>query len=155
MATKGGKMKTVYFAHPLSHYDEDIEYKCMEIIMTSFMNDEDEEQLYIFNPNDPVIDRLYKKRREDSHGPDPFSIFTELARACDYIVGACFTDGAIGYGVATELQVQIDDGKQVYLIFFDDEFEGQKRFIMPVSSLSSFRVLNREETHQRNADGFI
>lgn len=151
-------MKTLYFAHPMSHYNEDIEYECMELIMHSFMPkltpDDTEGDIYLFNPNDPVLDKLYNNRFENNH-EDPFSIFKEIVAACDYAVGVCYTDGAIGCGVAAELQVHIDAGKTVYLIFFDPEFNDRKKFIMPVSSLENFRVLNRDETRQRTEEGYI
>lgn len=145
--------KTVYFAHPLSHYDTDFEWECIETIiqmLTPVTEDPTEGYINIMNPNQQWLHNLYVARRE-SDDDNPFEIFREIAISCDIIVGVTFFDGAIGAGVYEEMRVCSANNKDVYLIFIDD---GRKLFI-PIINMSNYKVLSIEETHQRKVDGVM
>lgn len=115
---KGTNMKLVYFAHPLSHYDTDFEYSCLEKINNE-LPDYICSSIEIFNPNQKWLDRLYTKRKEDEHG-NPFSIFTEITSICDVCIGVTFNDGKIGSGVFKECETSFHKKKEVYLMVGKD-----------------------------------
>ncbi len=145
--------KSVYFSHPMAHYNSDLEWECIEIIigmLTPVGEDPTEGMISIMNPNQRWLSRLYLARK-NAGDEDPFEIFREIARSCDIVVGVSFLDGCIGAGVAEECETALEDGKDVYLIFFN---EGRKLFL-PLSSLDPYEVLSREDTRSRTERGFM
>ena len=144
-------VKTVYFAHPIAHYDDEIEWTCIEIIMNLLTpNDRDVSDGYIdiMNPNQKWLHNMYVARKEEQCSPgdkEPFEIFREIVRACDMVVGVTFFDGTLGAGVAEEMKVGLESGKEVYLIFFNQGI----KFFLPVSNLDNYTILSREETRKR------
>jgi len=137
------KIKTVYFAHPKVHYDEDIEIECI-ISIVSMLG----EEIDIFNPNQKWLGDVYMARKE-AGDENAFEIFREIARAHDIIVGATFMDGIIGAGVAEELVEGVKNGKDCYLIYIN---KGIKLFL-PFSTLNHYTVLNIEQTRKRTKLG--
>jgi hypothetical protein len=143
--------KVVYYAHPLSHYDTDFEWECVETILhmlTPIGEDPTEGYIHIMNPNQRWLSNLYKNR---TNGTDPFEIFREIVRSCNAIVGVTFFDGTLGSGVAEEMREGLRNGIPVYVIFIDD---GKKLF-MPVSDIAmpGYRILSRVETRKKINDG--
>jgi hypothetical protein len=136
--------KSIYFAHPMSHYDTDFEWECIDVIFTMLNPTGTEGLISVMNPNQKWLSDLYKARKK-SGDQDPFEIFREIARACDIIVGVTFMDGQIGAGVAEECRVGQESGKEVYLIFMH---EGRK-LLMPFLGLANYKVLTIEETRDR------
>lgn len=153
-------MKTIYFAHPVTHYNKNIEIECIHIITTMLMPleyaDEVDDfdsigpEFEIMNPNQQWLQNVYQNRKKENH-PDPFNIFREIASACDITVGCTFYDGILGAGVANEMKTALEDGKDVYLIFLDN---GRKLFL-PITSLDNFRILSIEETREKTKKGEV
>ena len=147
------KGQVVYFAHPICHYDKDIEWECINIIiemLTPIGEDPSDGFTHIMNPNQRWLSNLYQRRRADGN-EDPFDIFRQIALSCDMIVGVTFYDGTIGAGVGEEMKTGIEKGIPTYLIMIH---EGMKLFI-PVSEMSNYVILSREETRRKIKRGFI
>lgn len=152
-------MKTVYFAHPVSHYDMDLERECIDVIYTMLSDCKNENSFLnrtlvdveIFNPNQQWLQNLYKNRKRKGH-KDPFSIFTEIANACDITVGVAFIDGTVGAGVAKEVDSAVQKGKDVYMIYFEPD--GRKLF-SKFEDIKNFRVLSIEETREKIKNGQV
>ena len=145
------KMKTVYFSHPISHYDTDIEWDCINtilIMLTPIGEDLSEPHIEIMNPNQKWLSNLYKNRKFKTE-TNPFGIFEEIAISCDIIVGVTFLDGTLGYGVYSEMRKGLEFDKPVYLIFLND---GIKLF-MPVTDLSNYKVHSIEKTREKTERG--
>ena len=139
--------KTVYFAHPMAHYDTDFEWECVRIIHQMLNTSEEQTpNIEIMNPNRKWLSSLYLNRK-NSGDPDPFGIFREIVRGCDIIVGVSFFDGCIGAGVDEECLEGLRNGKKVFLISIKD---GMKMFV-PYHQAKG-KVLTREETRQRKID---
>jgi hypothetical protein len=137
------RIRKVYFAHPLVHYDEEIETECIFSILTMLGED-----IEIFNPNQSWLSDLYKARKK-AGDEDPFEIFREIARVHDIIVGSTFLDGIIGAGVAEELMEGIRNGKDCYLIYIH---KGVKLFL-PFTSLDNYKTLDIGQTRKRTKLG--
>lgn len=137
------RVRTVYFAHPKVHYDEDIEEECIFSIIAMLGQD-----IAIFNPNLQWLNDLYVARKK-AGDEDPFEIFREIARAHDIIVGATFMDGVIGAGVAAELMEGMKNGKDCYLIYINKGI----KFFLPVTSLDNYQVLDIPHTIKRTKLG--
>lgn len=145
--------KTVYFAHPITHYNTDFEWECMDVILnmlTPVGEDITEGHVVITNPNQKWISDLYKSRKELGH-PNPFGFFEEMAEAHDIIVGCTFFDGSVGSGVAKEMKTGLEKGKDVFMIFVCD---GIKLFL-PVSNMDLHKVLSLEETREKIKKGMM
>jgi len=139
--------KTVYFAHPKLHYDTEFEMDCISVIiemLTPVGVDIMNSGIEIFNPNQAILSKMYKARK-DAGDPDPFELFREIARAADIVVGVTFLDGSLGAGVAEELVEAKNNNKEVYIIFVNNK---TKMFI-PFSNLDNYKVLSIEETRTR------
>lgn len=111
-------IKSVYFAHPLTHYDTEFEYECMCTILnllTPIGEDVQEGSIQLMNPNQKWLATLYENRKKEDH-EHPFAIFEEIAASCDIIVGTTFFDGSLGAGVATECKTGRDSDKEVYTL---------------------------------------
>jgi hypothetical protein len=102
--------KLVYFAHPLTHYNTEMELKCERRIRDNF------NYVEIFNPNQKWLQRVYNNRKKNGH-KKPFDIFEELSEACDITVGVTFIDGVLGAGVAKECTRAYTTGKEVFILF--------------------------------------
>jgi hypothetical protein len=137
------RVRSVYFAHPLVHYDEEIETECIFAIVSMLGED-----IAIFNPNQKWLSDLYKARKAANH-KDPFGIFREIAKAHDIIVGATFMDGIIGAGVATELKEGVENNKDCYLIYIN---KGVKMFL-PFTTLDNYQTLDIGQTRKRTKLG--
>jgi len=147
------KGKVVYFAHPMSHYDTDFEWECIDTIihmLTPIGEDPTEGFIHIMNPNQKWLSTLYK-RRLHAGDEDPFEIFREIATSCSMIVGVSFMNGDIGAGVAEEIKSCIEVGIPAYLIFLH---AGQKLF-MPVTNIDEYRILSRKDTRDRKEKGVM
>ena len=143
----------VYFAHPLTHYDNDFEWECINTILTMLTpvcEDPTEGKIHIMNPNQKWLRNLYVSRRDNGHD-NPFDIFRQIAKQCDTIVGVSFFDGSIGAGVSEEMNTCIKEGIPAYLIFINN---GIKLF-MPITSLNNFRVLSIVETREKTVIGAL
>src|SRR5210317_890062 len=146
------KGQVAYFAHPISHYDTDFEWECINIIiemLTPIGEDPTDGFIHIMNPNQRWLSNLYQRRRADGN-EDPFDIFRQIALSCDMIVGVTFYDGTIGAGVGEEMKTCIENGIPTYLIMIH---EGKKLFI-PVSDMSNYVILSREETRRKIKRGY-
>lgn len=144
------EMKSVYFAHPVTHYDQPIELDEINVII-SMLGDEMASNIEIMNPNQKWLGQAYQNRKNNDH-PDVFGLFTEIARACDICVGATFLDGALGAGVAKEMISCLENDQPVYLIFYADN---NVRFFYPVASLDNYMILTVEETRTRIKEGIL
>lgn len=145
--------RTAYFAHPISHYDDDIEWECIETIITMLTpvgKDVTEGWIHIMNPNQRWLSNLYERRLREMD-EDPFDIFRQIAISCDVIVGVSFMDGSIGAGVAEEIKTCLLEGIPAYLIYINN---GIKLFL-PVSNIDNFKILSREETRAKTKEGII
>lgn len=141
------KGKVVYFAHPIAHYDTDLEWECIETIihmLTPIGEDPTDGFIHIMNPNQRWLSNLYIQRRDSGH-KDPFDIFRQIASACDIIVGVTFMNGKIGAGVGEEMETCIKNGIPAYLIMLH---EAQKLFL-PISSMDNFVILSRDDTRAK------
>lgn len=156
------KKVIVYYAHPKTHYDTELEYDCFEFLNTAFGTYGDRNwgmDIEIFNPNEPIISRVYQNRKAENH-PDRFEIFREFARASDILVMTSFLDGAIGAGVAEEGKQAILAGKKVFLLNFYDLGGNQVKSLSPVppeslkeDGFEGLEVLTYEETVERLKNG--
>ena len=100
----------VYFAHPVTHYNTEMEVKCEKKIRDYI------DYAEIFNPNQEWLQRVYDNRKKNGH-ETPFDIFKELAEACDITIGVAFMDGVLGAGVANECHRAYAAGKEVLVLF--------------------------------------
>jgi hypothetical protein len=143
--------KTVYFSHPIAHYNTEFEWECIETIimmLTPVGEDPTDGYIHIMNPNQKWLQNLYVTRRE-SGDDNPFEIFREIAISCDIVVGVTFFDGAIGAGVFEECRVALENNKDVYMIFINN---GRKLFMPVTYNMSSYKVLSRKDTRQKTKD---
>lgn len=138
----------VYYAHPIVHYNTELEWECIETIMNMLMPIGKEptikDGLTLMNPNQKWLGTMYRNRKKNNV-EDPFAIFTEVVLACDIVVGATFLDGSIGAGVATEMKVAIENGIPTYILYLAD---GIKMF-MPCIDINNYKVLSIEETRKK------
>lgn len=144
---------SVYFSHPITHYNTDFEWECMGTILnllTPIGEDIQEDKIQLFNPNQKWLSALYEKRKEEGH-ESPFSIFEEIAAACDIVVGVTFFDGWLGAGVSTECDTGKKNEKDVYMLYLN---EGRKLFF-PFTDISHYRVLSVDETRERIRNGVM
>lgn len=139
--------KLVYYAHPMSHYDTDLEKDCIEIIweMLGGGYDDEEVEIELFNPNQLMVDRHISRIIEEGN-KEYFDFFRELVKSCDIVVAVTFKDGMIGSGVADEAMTGLKYGKKVFLLTFDDD--GNKMFFL-IDDIEEGCVLSREETRER------
>ncbi len=149
--------KTVYFAHPISHYNTEFEWEAIEVIihmLTPIGEDPTEGIIRVMNPNQKWLGGIYKARKE-AGDVNPFEIFREIVKACDIVVGVTFFDGALGAGVAEECKIALESGKPVFLLYVHDGDwgEGQIKLFIPFTGLGNYRVLTREETRARIDNG--
>ena len=131
-------IKVVYFAHPVIHYNTEFEWECIETIVTMLTpigEDPREGNIQIMNPNQQWLQNLYQNRKADNH-EDPFGIFHEISKSCDIIVGCTFFDGVIGAGIAGEMKIGLENGKDVYLIFI----QNNKKLFFPVSNMDNYTI---------------
>lgn len=147
--------KLIYYAHPKSHYNTELESDCIEFIYSSFgafseiAQDMDVE---LFNPNQPMIQRVYRKRREWL--PDhAFDYFNDMAIVSDYVVMTSFLDGAIGAGVAEEGLQAEKAGRRVFLLSFMDLHGHVIKCIRQITSFEGLNILSIEETVERINNG--
>lgn len=141
------KLTCVYFAHPISHYNTQFEWECIEVILTMLTPigvDLTESNIEIMNPNQKWLSQIYQNRKAEGH-EEPFGIFNEVVRGCDVVVGCTFFDGSIGAGVAKEMSEAQAAEKDVFLIFIANGI----RFFMPCVSMENYRVLTVEETRAK------
>lgn len=146
-------MKSVYFAHPLTHYNTNIEYDCIEIMFYMLVpvgENLEEYMMEIMNPNQEWLARLYESRKKLGDG-NAFEIFKEIVRSCDIVVGSSCLDGSISAGVAEEMNEGLKCGKEVFLILFD---KGRKMFL-PYMGSGIYNVLSIEETRNRIKEGVM
>jgi hypothetical protein len=162
----------VYYAHPKTHYDTELEYDCFEFLNTAFGTYGDRNwgmEIEIFNPNKPIISRVYQNRkfisrvyqnRKYEKHPDSFELFRELARASDILVMTTFLDGILGAGVAEEGKQSILAGKKVFVLSFYDIGGNPVKSLSPVPSealkengFEGLEVLTYEETVERLKNG--
>lgn len=138
----------VYFAHTLSHYDTELEWECIETIMNMLMPIGKEPTMNsgitLMNPNQKWLHTLYMNKKKYNE-VDPFSIFIDIALACDIVVGSTFLDGSIGAGVAKEMEAAIKNDMPTYILYLAD---GVKMF-MPCLDIDNYQVLSRKETRRR------
>ena len=137
------KKYTIYFAHPMSHYNTTFEHACIRAIESHFFTVEFE----IMNPNRKWLSNLYLNRLA-SGDKDSFEIFREIVRSCDATVGAKFWDGSLGAGVAEECHTAKQANKQVLLL--DNKFN-----FSDFQSLDDYTVLSIPETRQRREEGIM
>lgn len=158
--------KLVYFAHPKSHYNTELEADCLEFIWATLGGGYDnvnDVEIEIFNPNQKMVDRVFQAKLKrlkntslDLHDVfDPFDFFREFARASDYVVMTSFLDGAIGSGVGDEGHEAFKAGVPVFLLTFVDLDGHNIKVFRRVSNFDavSLNILTREETHDRNVNG--
>lgn len=141
------KLTSVYYAHPISHYNTDFEWMCIEIIITMLTKigeDLSEPSIEIMNPNQKWLSQVYQNRKAEGH-EEPFGIFNEVVKGCDVVVGCTFFDGSIGAGVAKELETAQENDKDVYLIYVN----GGTKLFMPLLGMSNYKVLTVEETRAK------
>lgn len=147
------KGEVVYFAHPICHYDRDIEWECINIILemlTPIGEDPTDGFIHIMNPNQRWLSNLYQRRLAEGE-EDPFDIFRQIALSCDMIVGVTFADGTIGAGVGEEMKTCIEKGIPAYLIMLHDK----RKLFIPVSNMDNYVILSRDETRKKIKRGFI
>ena len=92
----------IYFAHPISDYDQIDEAVALRTISLMWPDYE------VINPNDPVLEYLYKR--------DGFNVFLKEIRKCNLVVGIPFPDGSWGAGVYKEMHFAQSLGQQVWKI---------------------------------------
>ena len=150
--------KTVYFAHPISHYNTEFEWECIETIYNMLMPigaDPTDGLISVMNPNQKWLSDLYQNRRSKDGlaDTDAFEIFREVARSCDMIVGVSFFDGALGTGVAEEMREGLRNDKEVYLLLIHDS----KKLFFPVSDIAmpGYKILSRKQTRLRKTNGVM
>lgn len=148
------KKVVVYFAHPMSHYDEGIETDCEEFIYSAMGQYSENAKLDIelVNPNHIFVQRHIDRLKEEGV-EDYFDYFREMVKSCDIVVMTTFLDAKIGSGVAEEGTVAAKYGKKVFLLYFDED--GIKMFdrVDPID-LDEF-ILTREETKDRIIQGVL
>ena len=130
----------VYFAHALSHYNTDFEKECESAIRRRFPDAD------IFNPNQQIVQNLYENRKNSGH-ENPFGIFDEIVKACDYVVGVSFHDGVLGAGVGKECMIGYKHCDDVLTLNHNFNFD----YFFP----DSIKILSINETRQRIRDGVI
>lgn len=111
------KVLVVYFAHAVSHYDTDLEERCIDTIESHLINDysPNNDKYLVINPNNQLFQNIYYNRKVNNH-PDRFSFFTEVVGGCDVVFGSTFLDGYIGKGVVAEMKTALELEKEVFLI---------------------------------------
>jgi hypothetical protein len=143
--------KAVYYSHPRTHYDTDLEWECINLIITALTpigHDNSDGYIDVMNPNQKWLSKLYQKRKESGDN-DPFEIFREIVRSCDIIVGTTFKDGTIGAGVAEECKVAQENKIDCYLIYLD---YGKKLF-MPFIGTEDYYIRTIEDTREKTRRG--
>ena len=140
--------KCVYYAHPMAHYDTELEWECIETIMYMLSPIGKEptikDGLTLMNPNQKWLANMYQNRKGDNKVYS-FAVFTEIVLACDIVVGVTFLDGTLGAGVGQEMKVAIENDIPTYILFLDN---GIKLF-MPCLDIDNYKVLSIEETRKR------
>ena len=148
------KKVVVYFAHPMSHYDTDLEDDCEHFIRQAFGEycESGKLDITLVNPNHIFVQRHIDRLKEEGV-EDYFDYFREMVKSCDIVVMTTFLDGKIGTGVAEEGTVAAKYGKKVFLLYFDDD--GIKMFerVDPID-LDEL-ILTREETRDRIIAGVL
>lgn len=154
MEEKEKKKVVVYFAHPMSHYDKEIETDCEEFIYSAFGQYSEESKLDVelVNPNNIFVQRHIDRLKSEGI-EDYFDYFREMVKSCDIIVMTTFLDGEIGTGVAEEGTVAAKQGKKVFLLYFDEDNIKMFERVDPID-LDEL-ILTREETRDRIIAGVI
>ena len=144
----------IYYAHPKTHYDTNLEYECLEFLHTTFgaYSEFPDMDIEIFNPNEPIISKLYQNRKDNNH-PDRFEIFREFARASDILVMTSFLDGYLGSGVAEEGDQALCAEKKVFLLSFVDLDGYTVKCLQLIKNFDGLKLLSYEETVERINNG--
>lgn len=130
--SKEGLPKRVYFAHPMSTYNTDLEQKCLERIHKKFPDYE------IVNPNGRV--------HQEACRLTSMEYFKLLVDYCDVVVALPYADGKYGAGVAYEMQMAFQRRKPVY------RTDGKS---IALENFFKVRPLTIEETSKRNREGVL
>lgn len=126
-------MDELYFGHPLSTFDSELEEELMAKI------DEEFPEYAIENPNQPRHKQNYEEWAEDGSGMDYY--FEEVLPAMDAGVFLPFEDGSYGAGTAGEAEFLADRDRPVYEI----DYTGVIREL----DIDEMDVLSVEETRNR------
>lgn len=126
-------MKNLYFGHPLSVFDTDIESELIDTIESTFP------EYTIENPNQPHHKENYEKWEEEGTGMDYY--FEEVLPAMDAGVFLPFEDGTYGAGTAAEARFLADRERPVYEIDYSGEITDL--------SIDEMDVLSVEATRER------
>jgi hypothetical protein len=145
----------IYFAHPKTHYNTELEDNCWDFIATCF--DIYEHDSEIFNPNQLFIDKHMTRLKEEGD-ENYFQIFRDIVRSCDITVGTCFTDNVLGAGVKEEMETSLSFNKPTFLVTFHDLGDYIVKGMKQVTSLKQLKVipfLTIEETRERINAGVL
>jgi hypothetical protein len=142
------KRVVVYFAHPISHYDTELENDCEEFIHNAFgqYSEDSKLDIDIVNPNTLFVQKHVDRLRAEGV-EDYFDFFREMVKSCDIIVMTSFLDGKIGAGVAEEGTVAANYLKKVFLLYFDEDGIKMFKRVDPINF--DELILSREETRKR------
>ncbi len=110
-------MKKIYFAHPISYYNTQMEIDAISKISKYFGSDYE-----IINPGNKEIQFAFEKYKKEN--VDYMSFFTEIINECDLIVCMEFWTGEIGAGVQYEAEAMNRKGGFIYIINKDFHITG-------------------------------
>lgn len=156
----------IYFAHPVTHYNEPEENTCFFVIkeyfsmvykQMNFAHGETKEQdgrwFQIVNPNQHWIQRRYNDLKEqqandeilDDGYADPFDFFNDLVKACQITVGVpILSTGLFGAGVANEMRTSLKNGALVFELvpaFGGKDFQSQPYTLRHVNSYRMDKIM--------------
>ena len=127
-------MGFIYFGHPISTYDTDLETRLIEAIQKKFPDKR------IENPNHPVHEERYQVWKEET-GNGMEYYFQNILPYMKMGVFLAFEDGMFGAGVYKEAEFLYKQGSLVYEIARDGKITALE--------LDEERRLSIEETRSR------
>lgn len=117
-------MTRAYFARPISHFGTPEDERLKSDLRSMGFE--------LVDPNDPRHQTAYENLKA-SGDPDPMRYFRDLTSSADILIFVPFRNGAIGAGVANEIERALEDGK----------------FVMEARMNSSLGEFDRQELLQR------
>jgi hypothetical protein len=119
----------IYFAHPVAHYNTDMETMCLRSIREAFPD------AHIINPNGEGHTIAYKQ-----YG---MNYFKGIVSNCDAVAYAPFSDGEVGMGVFTEIMTMVDMNGKIFKATPNQVVE------VSVNEVYGIRPLSILETRER------
>ena len=119
-------ISSAYFAHPVSMYDTPVEKAIAGAFSARFPG------CSVENPNQPQHSEGYRQ--------GGMGYFVELCNQQDSVFFSSFADGAIGAGVAKEVQSFLDRKAPVYY------FNARTQQFVSVPALKQFNILDVDDS---------